>query len=1018
MKKIVLSLFLYSITAYAAPEGFELISGQATPPRIDSQGQIYIQSTQDSIVHWNSFSLNPQEVLIFDQAQETSSILNRIVGSDPSEILGKLQSNGMVYLINQNGILIGPSGVIETAGFLASTLDVLTSDFFTKNTLEFFSENPGTILNLGKISCPIGQITLLARNIENQGEINGSLQAVACTKATLQIDNQRVFIQTNQELDTPENLKTLHTSLQKNPYAHAIKHSGRITANTLGTQEGRVYLFAQKGTTKITGNVEASDIQLLGKEVLLKEQAIIDASSDTQGGKVFIGGSYKGQDHPLAEHVLIDSQAQIHADARQTGDGGKIIIWSEANTEFLGSLSAKGGALSGDGGFVEVSGRKGLTFEGLVDLTAAKGKTGNLLIDPDNITIISTGTDPATGQTFNTPGDVDISGANIGTAINTANLILQANQNIIIEDDITATTAGNGLTLQAGGSITTSGVGPFTISLNGGSFNATFNSSGPIPPLLNSASFIGRDLTINTNGGDIIIQQGNLANFFEGGIFLSSGSSFNTGTGSLELTINPNNNLGNAAGINLRDSTIIAGDVVLNGTGNQGGIILTNSIITAAGINATGIANASGAGIQLINSSALTANTGAIIVNAQAANSSGMGISLSNTALINAVNNSVTLNSSLGSIELNDAVIFCGGPGVLTVNSQADLSLLANTRVTEMLVANGVANFTIGRDLTLISGSSTVANAIIGTGNANLTGGSLQFTVGRNVSLTAANSQSYSLVGYGSLITPSNVTGDILFNHVGGDLVLQGANSGLGVTGVAQIGHMFGGVSSNILNGNISLLVDGSISVIGGSSSASSYAQIGHGTAIPFPFTTTGQLIAIAGKDIIMQSNAGSANIINKGGNVTLVTDNLFPTSPFIGPGFFSINSTLSASEELRIYTAIRSQNQINDLINGAPFIPGTLFVDTSEEKWAIYYPGGSYGGGPFTIYYKDGTIEAIEDTFQFAVDQAELSDLLPMVNPPIYQAKLDYFSQRELMCFDPYRRVLRYRTNQKNLTR
>ncbi|MEK7339590.1 MAG: hypothetical protein AABZ92_02615, partial [Verrucomicrobiota bacterium] len=239
---------------------------------------------------------------------------------------------------------------------------------------------------------------------------------------------------------------------------------------------------------------------------------------------------------------------------------------------------------------------------------------------------------------------------------------------------------------------------------------------------------------------------------------------------------------------------------------------------------------------------------------------------------------------------------------------------------------------------------------------------------------------------------------------------------GTGSLGLAQIGHTGRGSGLNTLNGNVSLLVNGSISVIGGTASASSYAQIGHGGAAPF--TTTGQLTAIAGKNIIMQSNAGSANIINAGGNVTLVTDNLFPTAPLIGPGFFSINSTLSASGEMRIYTAVRSQNQINDLINGSPFIPGTLFVDTNEEMWAIYYSGGSYGGGPFTIYYKDGTIEAIEDTFQFAVDQAELSDILPMVNPPIYQAKLDYFSERELICFDPYRRILRYRTDQRNLTR
>lgn len=352
-EKIVFSLLLYSITAYAAPEGFELISGQASPPQVDSQGQMHIQSTQDSVVHWDSFSLTPQEVLIFDQAQEASRILNRVVGSDPSEILGKIQSNGIVYLINQNGILIGPGGVIETAGFLASTLDSITQDLFAKSTLEFFSEHPGSIVNLGTISCPLGQVTLLAQNIDNQGNINGSVNAVACTQATLQIDNQRVFIQTNQQLDTPDNLQSLNTSIQKNLYAHAIKHSGKISNPIIATQEGSVYLFAQK--TEVTGEIEAFDIQLLGKEVLLKEQAIIDASSDTQGGNILIGGGYKGQDPQisLADHVLIESQVQIQADAKYAGNGGEIIIWSKENTEFLGNLSAKGGSLEGDGGLLK-----------------------------------------------------------------------------------------------------------------------------------------------------------------------------------------------------------------------------------------------------------------------------------------------------------------------------------------------------------------------------------------------------------------------------------------------------------------------------------------------------------------------------------------------------------------------------------------------------------------------------------------------------------------------------------------
>ncbi|MGB8088153.1 MAG: filamentous hemagglutinin N-terminal domain-containing protein [Candidatus Rhabdochlamydia sp.] len=1032
MKKIVLSLFLYSITAYAAPEGFELMSGQATAPQINAQGQIQIQSTQDSVVHWNSFSLNPQEVLVFDQAQETSSILNRVVGSDPSEILGKILSNGMVYLINQNGILIGPGGVIETAGFLASTLDVLNTDFFTKNTLEFFSKNPGSIINLGTISCPVGQVTLLAQSIENQGEIDGSLQAVTCTKATLQIDNQRVFIQTNQEIDTPDSFQSLSKSIQKNPYAHAIKHSGRITANTLGVENGRIYLFAQEGTTEITGSVEASDIKLLGKEVLLKEQAIIDASSDTQGGKVLIGGGYKGQDIdiPLAEHVLIDSEVQIHADAKQTGNGGEIIIWSEENTGFLGSLSAKGGDLSGDGGFIEVSGKKGLTFEGLVDLTATHGKTGYLLIDPDNINIIPTGTDPATGQTFNTVGNVNISGNNISSALNSANLVLQANLDIVIGDDI-INTSTNDLTLQAGGNITSSG-GQFTLQLNGGDFTAIFNDAGAANSG-GAASFVANNLTIETSDGKIVIQQGNLNDQYQGTIFLQKECLLDARTGSIELTLHSNNN---GEGIKLDSSNIVAGDVILNGIGSAGIDSNVSSIQANNSIHSIGIAKANDKpGINLVDSVFWVKNTGDIILNGQAADSSGLGISLLQSAInpqlaskILTENGSVTLNSIRGSIQLDNASIDCRGSGVLTVNSQQDCSLLGSLHPCVMEVGSGIADFTIGRDLTL-SSTNIFTQVAIASNKENLTGGSLQFTVERNVSLLATDTSSLCLIGFSTVSNAANVAGDILFHHVGGDLILEGANNiGPGNFGFAQIGHIsFLSLTEPVtLNGNISLLVDGSISLVGGSASETSYAQIGHGGL--YPFITTGQVTAIAGKNIVMQSNTGSANIINKGGDVTLVTDNLFPVSPLIGPGFFAINSTVSASGELRIYTATRSQNQINDLINGSPFTPGTLFVDSNEEIWSTYYLGGGYGGGPFTIYYKEPPIvppivppiEVIEETFQFALDQAELSTMLQnfyIVNPPIYQAKLDYFSQRELMCFDPYRRVLRYRVNQKNLT-
>ena len=59
------------------------------------------------------------------QQSASSAVLNRVVGADISQIHGQLLSNGRVFLINPAGILIGAGAVIDTAGFVGSTLKML-----------------------------------------------------------------------------------------------------------------------------------------------------------------------------------------------------------------------------------------------------------------------------------------------------------------------------------------------------------------------------------------------------------------------------------------------------------------------------------------------------------------------------------------------------------------------------------------------------------------------------------------------------------------------------------------------------------------------------------------------------------------------------------------------------------------------------------------------------------------------------------------------------------------------------
>jgi hypothetical protein len=95
--------------------------------------------------------------------------------------------------------------------------------------------------------------------------------------------------------------------------------------------------------------------------------------------------------------------------------------------------------------------------------------------------------------------------------------------------------------------------------------------------------------------------------------------------------------------------------------------------------------------------------------------------------------------------------------------------------------------------------------------------------------------------------------------------------------------------------------------------------------------------------------------------NIDLVIDNQAPVPPLIGNGGFFMDGTSvvsSLSGYIRVYTARQNQNVIDPAAQfisaGIPylFLPGTLFVDTDQEKWCTYFPFGDQGV-PFKIFYK-----------------------------------------------------------------
>ncbi len=188
---------------------------------------------------------------------------------------------------------------------------------------------------------------------------------------------------------------------------------------------------------------------------------LIDASGYTGGGTIAIGGGSQGTGLLAHATTVSATGAVLKADALGSGTGGSVVVWSDGDTNFAGSISARGGATGGDGGNVETSGHT-LTFDqAQVDTTAALGKTGNWLLDPYDLTINSA------------------DGTAIGNALATSNVTLQTTaSNTGTSAFGTVANNGSGNIIDAG-AISWASANTLTLSAyNSISVNAAISASG------------------------------------------------------------------------------------------------------------------------------------------------------------------------------------------------------------------------------------------------------------------------------------------------------------------------------------------------------------------------------------------------------------------------------------------------------------------------------------------------------------------------------------------------------------
>ncbi|PGH55494.1 hypothetical protein CRT60_19545 [Azospirillum palustre] len=274
--------------------------------------------------------------------------------------------------------------------------------------------NTGTISASGATG---GKVKMSAGRVSSQGRIKADGATGAGGKVTVKV--AKTYVDT----------AAAETTARGATAGGKVAVTGTAADSTLFTSG----THAATGATGGGGSIDlfAATINAVG--------ATLDASGATRGGGIRVGGDYQGSGDMLkAGTVTVTGGTTMRADASgPTGDGGRIVVWSEDRTSFAGAASARGGTVRGDGGLIEVSSHDTLVFAGLGDAGATAGTAGTLLLDPKNIVISSaSGVTPQFDLIDPNPAASNAFGAGV-QVLSGGNILVTASG-----DDFSATNAG------------------------------------------------------------------------------------------------------------------------------------------------------------------------------------------------------------------------------------------------------------------------------------------------------------------------------------------------------------------------------------------------------------------------------------------------------------------------------------------------------------------------------------------------------------------------------------------------
>lgn len=435
--------FVWSVgvaTAQVLPHNHTTVSGGVTVESTTPTSMTIRQTTAGAIINWQSFNIAANHLVEFIQPSANAIALNRVVGLNgviPTSLIdGTLRANGIVLLLNQNGILFGSGAQVNVGGLVASTLHMTDVDFLsgtyraTRLVTDGLVQTVGDIRNAGTITAGTHGVYLLAPNVENSGVItspNGSIVLAAGTTAYLanRPDGRGFLVELQAPAGSARNLRDLTADGGSITMAGlVVNQQGLVQANTVQGRQGRIELVAKQPATAQSGDPLASltlsagsvtradggaivingqtvshhgELYANGGSIELTATAGAQAGSGAlltgagsmaiaDGGSILLAGNTIVHGGTLQANRLnllsgsIDLRARGTAGALTTASGSRLTA-NGGNITLEGRTIDQGGVIQADAsgnrsGHVTFFGGDGLTFRSTSDITTRGSATG------------------------------------------------------------------------------------------------------------------------------------------------------------------------------------------------------------------------------------------------------------------------------------------------------------------------------------------------------------------------------------------------------------------------------------------------------------------------------------------------------------------------------------------------------------------------------------------------------------------------------------------------------------------